>query len=488
MNTLSQAVESILDALRREILSDVRSPQARTALLSSIRLLGRVLEELEGGNQIPCELVEKWGALKRQLATPMPGGALPSGAADCSAGSNETEHALSAASSAIQQLLRLPDESATHWKIPDRWFRDANDAHREFFERREIRLSKLIEPTDPPADSETRPLQSALNAYMSWRFPELGPDSVRSVRILPGGYQKQTALLELRPNERLPTRLVVRRDNPQGGSTGTTVANELPLLAQMHDAGLPVPKPLLGEADAKHIGGGFVMMEEVVGATRAGELFPELTSNSTYHADFPFEVARVLAALHRMTSLPKGFTPSGFVASGDDIIANVKGFQQLWRDSANPPFTSLVDVGFAWLLANPLPKRDLRRIVHADVGAHNILVRGGHLAALLDWELTHIGDPAQDLAFVRTLLIEPLVPWTQFLDGYLAAGGPAEACDVRAVDWFSIWNHVRNSVYTGIVFQKVRDGALRDVSSVAAGWDYSARLQRYLAKDLDRVL
>jgi aminoglycoside phosphotransferase (APT) family kinase protein len=173
---------------------------------------------------------------------------------------------------------------------------------------------------------------------------------------------------------------------------------------------------------------------------------------------------------------------------GDDVITNVNRFQQLWRDSANAPFTALVDAGFAWLLANPLPARDIRRIVHADVGAHNILVRDGHLAALLDWELTHIGDPAQDLAFVRTLLIEPLVPWKQFVAAYLAAGGPPEACDARAVDWFSVWNHVRNSVYTGIIFQKVRDGALRDVSYVAAAWDYTARLQRYLAKDLDRVL
>ena len=37
------------------------------------------------------------------------------------------------------------------------------------------------------------------------------------------------------------------------------------------------------------------------------------------------------------------------------------------------------------------------RVLWGDPGAHNMLVADGHVSALLDWELTHVGDPLDDL-------------------------------------------------------------------------------------------
>ena len=53
--------------------------------------------------------------------------------------------------------------------------------------------------------------------------------------------------------------------------------------------------------------------------------------------------------------------------------------------------------------SSPGPSGTARRtrcrpaVLWGDPGAHNMLVADGHVSALLDWELTHIGDPLDDL-------------------------------------------------------------------------------------------
>ena len=479
-----QAIAAVLDTLRGEVLRDVQTPQARTSLLNAIRLLGRVLDELAVGDTLARECAADWQALHAEIEAAL-GAPRAAGADEAAADAHQQ---LKNRSSEIQALLRASAGSERAKRVAAEWVERLTRAHERLFDCREEALLDFTAPIPPRADTETQPLHQALSRYLNERFPRLDAGTLRRVRILPGGYSKQTALLELTANDDLPSHLVIRRDIVRGSSTGTSAANEFPLLQQMHAAGLPVPRPLLAEADPERIGGGFILMEEIVGATRAGELFPELNGGASYHPDFPFEVARVLAALHRMSALPASFRTSGHFAHGDDPVATVRGFQEMWRNLTSPPFTALMDAGYAWLLANPVAPGRLRRVVHADVGAHNILTRDGHLAALLDWELTHLGDPAQDLAMVRTLLIEPLVPWQRFVDEYLAAGGPIEACDPHAVHWFSVWNHVRNCTYTSILYNRVREGVLGDINNIAAGWDYTARVQRYLAKDLARAL
>ena len=43
---------------------------------------------------------------------------------------------------------------------------------------------------------------------------------------------------------------------------------------------------------------------------------------------------------------------------------------------------------------------DVPSVVHGDVGAGNFMVHGGRLAAMLDWETAHVGDPHEDLAWL----------------------------------------------------------------------------------------
>jgi len=78
---------------------------------------------------------------------------------------------------------------------------------------------------------------------------------------------------------------------------------------------------------------------------------------------------------------------------------------------------------------------------------HNILDQDGNLAALLDWELMHLGDPAEDIGNCRATLIEPFIGWDEFVNHYVAAGGDPVACDLEVAIAQSVWAHVRGSFY-----------------------------------------
>ena len=82
-------------------------------------------------------------------------------------------------------------------------------------------------------------------------------------------------------------------------------------------------------------------------------------------------------------------------------------------------------------------------VVHTDVGMHNLLVRDGRIAALLDWEFARVGDPADDLGYARPH-VEKLLPWGEFLAEYQAHGGPAYL--EQNARWYEIWRSVRNAV------------------------------------------
>jgi Phosphotransferase enzyme family len=90
-----------------------------------------------------------------------------------------------------------------------------------------------------------------------------------------------------------------------------------------------------------------------------------------------------------------------------------------WRPKLRPE--PLLELGIWWLHAN-VPAGDRRvSFVQADTGPGQFMFADGHLTALIDWELAHIGDPMLDLGVIRMrnmlyptgTLAEPLVYYEQ---------------------------------------------------------------------------
>ena len=102
------------------------------------------------------------------------------------------------------------------------------------------------------------------------------------------------------------------------------------------------------------------------------------------------EIAAAMAKVHALDPAALPFLPVLEPAAGVEALA--AQFAEAGGD--RPP----IALGLAWLRAN-LPQPAPLAVLHGDLRIGNIMVDGGHLSALLDWELTHLGDAHEDLAF-----------------------------------------------------------------------------------------
>jgi len=98
-------------------------------------------------------------------------------------------------------------------------------------------------------------------------------------------------------------------------------------------------------------------------------------------------------------------------------------------------------LALAWLADNVPTDRGPSIIVHGDAGPGNFLHHENKVTALLDWELTHFGDPMEDLAqcWVRSL-VQPFVPMREAFAAYEAAGGIA--VDIARVRYHRLYFQV----------------------------------------------
>jgi hypothetical protein len=103
------------------------------------------------------------------------------------------------------------------------------------------------------------------------------------------------------------------------------------------------------------------------------------------------EAARDLARIHRLrqSDVPAGVPVMDYRAA----IADLK--QQFMEAGSDRPIIAL---GLRWLEDN-CPDAVEPVLNHGDYRMGNLLVEASHLTGVLDWEISHFGDPHEDLAF-----------------------------------------------------------------------------------------
>jgi aminoglycoside phosphotransferase (APT) family kinase protein len=111
-----------------------------------------------------------------------------------------------------------------------------------------------------------------------------------------------------------------------------------------------------------------------------------------------------------------------------------------------------------WLRRNA-PRNEVTVLVHGDFKAGNVLMKGGpdsdvaagtHVAAVLDWETAHLGDPHEDLGWVTNPLRfrEHTIPGVWQPADLLARWSERTGMTVRpeVVQWYSILANLKLSV------------------------------------------
>jgi aminoglycoside phosphotransferase (APT) family kinase protein len=225
--------------------------------------------------------------------------------------------------------------------------------------------------------------------------------------------------------------LVLRRS--ADGSLGwTDREHEYEVIRALRPHGLPVPEVFWLETEPSALGRPYFVMERMRGEplARADPATRERVA------------ARIGEALARLHALPPDELGLAGPAPADAAAAELGRWRERYLSERLEP-VPLLGALIAWLEAN-LPGGDTPVVLlWGDPGPHNVLVEDGELTALLDWELSHVGHPLDDLGAclwaARGQIDGELV-----LQAYeRAAGAPL---DRSALRWFECLACVSRSV------------------------------------------
>lgn len=289
----------------------------------------------------------------------------------------------------------------------------------------------------------------ALGAFMDARGLERGP--ITEVAQLTGG--TQNVLVRFWRGDR---GFVLRRPPPSPfGDGDRTMAREAQVLGALGASDVPHPRLIAFCPDRTVLGAAFYLMEPVDGFVASAGLPALHAGSSTVRHGMGLSAAEAAAALARIDVEAAGLGKLGKVDGFTERQAP-RWLSQLDRyAAAYPGWTGRselpgVEAIARWLAAN-LPRRPAAGLMHGDFHLGNILFRpdGPAVAAVVDWELTTLGDPLMDLGVLLCTWADPdgrhpgcitVEPWSGFateaelIERYAAASGR----DVSDVNWYVV--------------------------------------------------
>jgi aminoglycoside phosphotransferase (APT) family kinase protein len=259
-----------------------------------------------------------------------------------------------------------------------------------------------------------------VEAIQAWLADATGAASV-SVQRRPGGGRHQAWDVTLTGPDGTVTRRFLRADATRPGPHESyTLWREAEIYAALANAGLPVPEIL-----AVHPDHPAVLMAYADGGARFAAL------DEDAQVVILDELVDVLVRMHQLepTQLPlPTLLPVRSVAD------HVRGELDIWEGRLDQsgraePFLRAC---FAWLRAHVPDVDGPPSLVQGDTGPGNLLHDGEHLTAVLDFELAHLGDPMEDLAWIGTRNAqEPVPDFDALLDAYVHAGGRLDRPRIR---------------------------------------------------------
>jgi len=234
-----------------------------------------------------------------------------------------------------------------------------------------------------------------------------GEGPVTAVTKLQGGSQNNIFLLE-REGARLVLRRPPKHLRPNSNDTMLREARVLGALA-----GTDVPHPeLYGVCpDPDVIGACFYLMAPIDGFTPRGDLPGRYGTDPEWRRAMAFEIVEAAAKLGRID--PDAVGLSGFGKPDrwierqvDRWRSQLEGYRQL--DGYPGPDLPAVDEVGRWLDENK-PAEARIGIIHGDCQFANVMFAHDRpeLVALVDWELSTLGDPLLDLGWILTSWDEP---------------------------------------------------------------------------------
>ncbi len=255
-----------------------------------------------------------------------------------------------------------------------------------------------------------------------------------SLQRLTGGANKETwAFDAVGGADALP--LIMRRLSADAVPSERTIEPdcEARLIRRAGECGVPTPRicHILEPRDG--LGAGF-LSARIAGETLARRILrnPEFAE---IRPQLSFQCGAILARIHAIPVATLPPLKTQFACSELDEL--YRSYRSFGGGSA------VFEAAFGWLRDRAPGEARIPRLVHGDFRNGNLIVGPEGVRAVLDWELAHLGDPAEDLGWITInswrfgMIDKPVGGFgsvEQMLEGYRSAGG--EDIDVdRVLYW-----------------------------------------------------
>ena len=252
----------------------------------------------------------------------------------------------------------------------------------------------------------------ALARYLPGRID--GAEAGISVEQFPGGHSNLTYLVKAGTFEYVLRRAPLGPVAPKAHD----MAREYAVLLAVHPHFPPAPRPVLLCEDPSVIGAVFFLMERRRGVIIRTEVPAVFASFPGFAGRASRAVVECLSALHAIDIERHGLSsigkPEGFVQR------QVRGWADRWHRAKTEEMPAM-DRVIDWL-EKSIPVSPRPTLVHNDFKLDNLMLDPddpGRITAVLDWEMTTVGDPLADLGLTLCYWSPP--------DGSGVSNGPVAA-------------------------------------------------------------
>lgn len=191
--------------------------------------------------------------------------------------------------------------------------------------------------------------------------------------------------------------LILRKDPPDS-LIDTSRRIEFAALKSCEGSGLPVPRAVSLVEDDHLIGAPFFLMSRIEGGEAAGPMDP-----AAYADHKPAIGRQFFDYLGRIHAIDPANSPLAQAIDAPGLSSCWSREVDYWADVISRQALQpepIAQAAIRWLRRNPPPPAQRLAIVHGDYRNGNVLHDGqGKIVAVLDWEMAHIGDPIEDLAW-----------------------------------------------------------------------------------------
>jgi aminoglycoside phosphotransferase (APT) family kinase protein len=235
-----------------------------------------------------------------------------------------------------------------------------------------------------PVEERHRIDVGALQGYLGF--------GISQVEQFKGGQSNPTYRLTAADGKRF-----VLRRKPPGKllPSAHAVDREFRVISALHKVGFPVAKPAVLCEDDSVIGTAFYVMDYVEGRVLWDQSLPGMSKAERFA--IWDEMNRVIALLHTIPFESVGL--EGFGKPGNYIARQVARWTKQYQASETEKVEAMDNL-IAWLPDN-IPPETGTAVVHGDFRLDNVIYHRSEprILAVLDWELSTLGDPLADFAY-----------------------------------------------------------------------------------------